>query len=91
MKRFKEFLREDFLSKYTPAKLGSSDSDWSHGLAKQGNTAHGNSVTIHKPGHEWHGKSGRIIRQQGTQFAIEIPEKLGKVDYFNHGELKRGN
>lgn len=72
---------------YQPKKLGVGDTDWSYG--KGSPIAQGQNVKVNLPGHVMHGSTGRIMRQQGTQFAVEFPHKLGKVEFFNSAQLEK--
>ena len=56
--------------------------DWSQGLRS------GQRVRLNKPGHADHGKTGKVVRQQSLNFAVEFPHAPGKVQYFNSAELQ---
>jgi len=49
--------------------------------------APGKIVKIDQPGHEHHGKVGKVIRRQPTDAGVEIPGHSG-LHWFNYGKLK---
>lgn len=73
MKTFREIIKEwDFASGYTSHHAFSP----------------GASVTINKPGHEHHGKTGKVVRSQGIERGIEVDGHQGKLHWLNAGHLK---
>ena len=51
------------------------------------NHGEGKSVTVHKPGDDNHGKTGRIMRQQTTEYGVEFPHNMGKLHWYNASHL----
>ena len=51
--------------------------------------APGNMVKVHKPGHEMHGRTLKVVRRQPVDAGCEDPHSPGKLHWFNTGELHK--
>lgn len=76
----------DDQSWYQPRRSSATDTDWSYGKGKP--MASGQPVKVNLPGHAMHGMTGKIVRQQSNQFAVEVPHRPGKVEFFSANQLE---
>lgn len=48
----------------------------------------GTHASVNKPDDEHHGKTGRVVRQLGTEYAIELHHTPGKVHWYHASHLR---
>jgi hypothetical protein len=49
----------------------------------------GSMVQVNAPGHEDHGKLGRILRQQSINYGVEMNHAPGKLSWHNASKLRK--